>query len=155
METATSSPMAPSVDPTVLATLKLDPRRAITLDAIVCLICGRAFRQLTNTHLRSHRTTTNRYKSEFGYNRHRALMCAALARRYAERAIRNGLAARIRRRPIVTDAALRRRGLQRPVALEERLTRSEVARRWWLTRRRASPGSTAPGAAPDRVHAAT
>ena len=35
--------------------LHADPRRAIADEHIVCLMCGRALRQLTNTHLRLHR----------------------------------------------------------------------------------------------------
>lgn len=32
-----------------LAELRRDPRRAVREEEIVCLVCGRAFRQLTNT----------------------------------------------------------------------------------------------------------
>ena len=112
-----------------LEALKLDPRLAIQDDSIYCLICGRAFRQLTNTHLRPHETTPAEYKRRFGYNRGRPLMCRALQRFYAERAVRAGLAARIRRRPILVEPELRRRGGTRPIALEERLTRREVRTR--------------------------
>jgi predicted transcriptional regulator len=105
-----------------------DPRRAITDGSIVCLICGKAFRQLTNTHLRTHALTTADYKRRFGYNAGRALMAQALRRLYADRAIRVGLATKIRTRPIVIRPELRRRGGQRAVALEERLTRREVRR---------------------------
>ena len=105
-----------------------DPRRAITDGSIVCLICGKAFRQLTNTHLRTHAVTTADYKRRFGYNAGRALMAQALRRLYADRAIRVGLATKIGTRPIVIRPELRRRGGQRAVALEERLTRREVRR---------------------------
>lgn len=108
-----------------LAVLLADPRRAVTEDAIVCLLCGGAFRQLTNTHLRAHGMTADQYKCRFGYNRRRALMCAALRRVYAERALRTDLAARIGWRPIVQEPALRRLGGMRPTTLEERLTRAD------------------------------
>ena len=109
--------------------LHADPRRAIADEHIVCLVCGRALRQLTNTHLRLHRITTADYKSRFGYNRGRPLMARTLLRVYAERAVRTGLADRIRLRPIVSRPELRRRGGARPIALEERLTRREAQRR--------------------------
>jgi hypothetical protein len=48
---------------------------------------------------------------------------------YTERAVRNGLAARIRQRPILIRPELRRRGGTRTIALEELLTRREVRRR--------------------------
>jgi len=113
-----------------LEALRRDPRRAVREDGIICLICGRVFRQLTNTHLRSHVTTPREYKARFGYNRRRALMCEALLRLYTDRAIRTALAALIRRRPIVSEPELRRRGGLRPIALEELLNRREL----WFTR---------------------
>lgn len=106
-----------------------DPRRAIQEGWIVCLICGDLFRHLTNTHLQSHGTTALGYKRRFGYNLRRPLMCGALLRIYRERAVRVGLATRIRHRPIVSDPALRQRGGSRPIAWEEVLTRREAWRK--------------------------
>jgi predicted transcriptional regulator len=112
----------------LLETLRRDPRQAVEEEHIVCLICAARFRQLTNTHLRAHQLTAADYKARFGYNRRRPLMCRALARLYAERAVRNGLADQIRIRPIVAQPALRRRGGMRPVTLEELLTRRDARR---------------------------
>jgi hypothetical protein len=112
-----------------LAELRADPRQAVQQDSIRCLVCGGSFRQLTNTHLRGHRLSADEYKRRFGYNRGRPLMCRALSRLYTERAVRNGLAARIRQRPILVRPELRRRGGARTIALEELLTRREVRRR--------------------------
>lgn len=112
-----------------LRVLHADPRRAIADEHIVCLVCGRALRQLTNTHLRLHRISTADYKVRFGYNRGRPLMARTLVQVYAERAVRTGLAARIRLRPIVSQPELRRRGGARPISLEERLTRRDAQRR--------------------------
>jgi len=109
--------------------LQRDPRKAIGEDEIVCLVCGKAFRQLTNTHLASHGFTADEYRQRFGYNRRRPLMCLALLRLYQERARDVGLADRIRRRPIVADPELRRQGGARTVFLEEFLTRSELQQR--------------------------
>jgi len=121
---------APSVRPRAqLAVLRADPRQAVQYDSIRCLVCGGSFRQLTNTHLRSHRLTADEYKQRFGYNRGRPLMCRALCLLYTDRAVRTGLAARIRQRPILVRPELRRRGGARTIALEEVLTRREVRRR--------------------------
>jgi hypothetical protein len=109
--------------------LKGDPRRAIGEDAIVCLVCGHALRQLTNTHLRLHALSAPAYRERFGYNRCRPLMAHALRRAYAERAVRNDLAGRIRVRPIVSRPELRRQGGARTIALEERLTRRDARAR--------------------------
>jgi len=122
-----------------LVPLLADPRRAIQEEGIVCLLCGGLFRQLTNTHLRGHGITSLTYKERFGYNRGRPLMCRALLRLYAERAVRAGLAALIRQRPILSEPELRRRGGMRPIALEERLTRREA---WLRARQRGGGGSS-------------
>jgi hypothetical protein len=112
-----------------LARLEHDPRRAIREDVIICLICSRPLRQLTNSHLRAHGTTTEAYKRRFGYNARRPLMCLALCRLYSERSIRTGLASHIRERPIVSRPELRALGGRRPLAWEEILTRFEMHRR--------------------------
>jgi len=57
-----------------LARLRADPRQAVQQDWIRCLVCAASFRQLTNTHLRSHGMTADEYKRQFGYNRGRPLM---------------------------------------------------------------------------------
>jgi hypothetical protein len=108
------------------AALQADPWRPIEEESIVCLLCGWRFRRLTNTHLRLHGTTPEAYKRRFGSNRRRSLMCGSLERLYAERAVQAGLASRIRRRPILVEPELRRRGGSRPIALEEWLTRREA-----------------------------
>jgi predicted transcriptional regulator len=121
--------LVPGADgPLTLVGLRADPRQAVQQEAIWCLVCGGVFRQLTNTHLRSHGLTADEYKRRFGYNRGRPLMCRALRGLYADRAVRNGLAARIRQRPILARPELRRRGGARTIALEEMLTRREARR---------------------------
>jgi hypothetical protein len=113
-----------------------DPRQAIHEDDIMCLVCGTCFRQLTNTHLRSHGLTSASYKTRFGYNRRRPLMSGALRRMYAARAVQSNLASRIRCRPIVSNPELRKQGGHRSMALEEVLTRIDAR-----SRRRDGPRS--------------
>ena len=115
--------------PVQLTLLRRDPRQAVREEEIICLVCGRGFRQLTNTHLLSHGLTSTDYKREHGYNPGRAMMCHALRRVYAARAVRIGFAERIRLRPIVARPDLRRRGGTRRVRLEELLTRQEIQRK--------------------------
>ena len=91
-----------------------DPRWAVREHDIMCLVCGKCFRQLTNTHLRSHDLTTASYRIRFGYNRRRPLMSEALLQMYTARAIQSNLASRIRCRPIVSNPELRRQGGHRP-----------------------------------------
>lgn len=125
------------VGPEELARYRDDPRLAVRDDDIVCLECGASFRQLTNTHILSHGMTSADYKLAYGYNARRALMCHALRRLYTERAVRAGLADRIRRRPIVENPELRRRAGRRPILFEELLTRRDIQqrpRRRWSAR---------------------
>ena len=126
---ATAAADAGAAGPHALDELRGDPRRAVGEDEIVCLVCGRGFRQLTNTHLRAHGVTSAEYKRAHGYNLGRALMCHALRRAYAERAVRTRFADRIRRRPIVARPELRQRGGARPIQLEEYLTRRDIQQR--------------------------
>ena len=113
----------------VLEALQRDPRRAISENGIVCLVCGRSFRHLTNTHLAHHELTSESYKRRFGYNGRRSLMAHAVRRLHAGNAIRRGLAQMIRQRPIVADPSLRARGGARARAFEELLSRRESGRR--------------------------
>ena len=108
-----------------------DPRRAVHEQDIMCLVCGKCFRQLTNTHLRSHDLTTASYKTRFGYNRRRPLMSQVLQRMYTARAIQTSLASRIRCRPILSNPELRKLGGHRPIALEEVLARRDAQLRRW------------------------
>src|SRR5262245_42683537 len=78
---------------------RTDPRQAVREHEIICLVCARGFRHLTNTHLESHGMTSVTYKIAYGYNLRRPLMCHTLRRLYAERAVQVRLAERIRRRP--------------------------------------------------------
>ncbi len=121
-----------------------DPRRAIGESAIVCLACGRAFRQLTNTHLARDGFSSEAYKRTFGYNASRALMCEELRRVYQARGHAVDPAARLWRRPFRDDPARAARAARRPIRLEERLNRSaamraEAARREAAHRRVGGP----------------
>jgi hypothetical protein len=65
-------------------------------------------------------------------------MCDALRHEYARRALDTDLAGKIRRRPIVADPELRRRGGKRSMSLEERLNRRAGLRREVPNRRDAT-----------------
>ena len=124
-----SSDPGSSFSGAALQTLWRDPRRAILEEGIVCLVCGRVLRHLTNTHLAQHGLTSKRYKLSFGYNGRRSLMGHAVRRQHADNAVRRGLARMIRERPIVVDPSLRARGGTRLRAREEWLSRQESGRR--------------------------
>ena len=110
------------------AALRADPRQAIRRTRSSASSAAARFRQLTNTHLRAHGIGRVGVQGQFGYNRGRPLMCRALQRLYAERAVQSGLADRIRFRPILVSPSWRLGGARR-IALEEALTRREARRR--------------------------
>jgi hypothetical protein len=76
----------------------VSPEAAIGTDTIVCLVCGGAYRHLTNTHLGSHGLTTSAYKERFGYAREQALQCGALRARKQALATAQNEAERAKRR---------------------------------------------------------
>jgi hypothetical protein len=137
---------AGSITGLALAALRQDPRRAISEENVVCLVCGAIFRHLTNTHLVHHAMTSADYKQSFGYNGRRSLMAHAVRRMHADNAVRRGLAQMIRRRPIVDDPALRARGGSRQRAYEEGLRRRENGRRAGPLAARDANGRFVPGA---------
>lgn len=117
-QTVSPGPLAPTSpyprwERVVAREYLLDPRRAISESGVMCLLCGRSFRHLTNTHLRGHGLTSDEYKQHFGYNQRRALMILPVRRAHADSARRSGLAQRIRRRPRL-DLELRRMGGRHP-----------------------------------------
>ena len=116
--------------PSELAEYRCDPRRAITETGVICLICGRSFRHLTNTHLQTHDLTSREYKQRFGYNLRRALMIEKARETHSENAMKAKLASHIRRRSIFHDVEMKRLGGKRPHSLEELLNRRENPRRF-------------------------
>ena len=134
-----------SITGLALEALRQDPRRAISEENVVCLVCGAIFRHLTNTHLVHHAMTSADYKQSFGYNGRRSLMAHAVRRMHADNAVRCGLAQMIRRRPIVDDLALRARGGSRQRAYEEGLRRRENGRRASQLPARDANGRFVPG----------
>lgn len=46
--------------------LRLDPLKSVQRNKVICLECGREFRQLSNAHLRSHGLTVREYRRKWG-----------------------------------------------------------------------------------------
>ena len=53
-------------------------------DAVRCLVCGSAYRQLTVHHLRQHGLTSASYRARFDLPADEPLICLALRQRYRE-----------------------------------------------------------------------
>jgi len=73
-----------------------DPLQSIQRAKVICLECGRAFRQLTNAHLKSHGLTSREYKKKWGLPLKQALTAKNLSARRRRLAKEMNLAERLR-----------------------------------------------------------
>lgn len=57
---------------------EMNPKKSIQRSKIVCLECGKEFRQLTNRHLKEHGITTKEYRKKFGFTARQPLSAKLL-----------------------------------------------------------------------------
>ena len=72
------------------------PLKSIQRNKVICLECGRAFRQLTNAHLKSHGLTSREYKKKWGLPLKQGLAAKNLSARRRTLAKELNLAERLR-----------------------------------------------------------
>lgn len=72
------------------------PVKSIQRNKVICLECGRAFRQLTNAHLKSHGLTSREYKKKWGLPLKQPLAAKSLIARRRKLAKEMNLAERLR-----------------------------------------------------------
>ena len=63
---------APTVQP------EMAPKRSIKRNRVICLECGKEFKQLTNRHLRGHGLTAREYRKKQGFSVRQPLAAKAL-----------------------------------------------------------------------------
>jgi len=73
-----------------------DPLQSIQRAKVICLECGREFRQLTNAHLKSHGLTSREYKKKWGLPLKQPLAAKNLIARRRRLAREMNLADRLR-----------------------------------------------------------
>ena len=56
----------------------IDPKHSIQRNKIVCLECGKEFKQLSKSHLKSHDLTPKEYKKKYGLKTSQALVAKSL-----------------------------------------------------------------------------
>ncbi len=56
----------------------VDPKKAIRDKSILCTICGKSFKQLTQIHMSSHGLTSDEYREKCGYKKDTPLACHSL-----------------------------------------------------------------------------
>ncbi|MFP4475782.1 MAG: MucR family transcriptional regulator [Desulfatibacillaceae bacterium] len=74
-----------------LEALRANPKRSIRKNKIICLECGKEFRQLTNGHLKEHGLTTREYRIKYGFSLRQPLSAQSLTARRKRNAKERGL----------------------------------------------------------------
>ncbi|MFC1896711.1 MucR family transcriptional regulator [Thermodesulfobacteriota bacterium] len=57
----------------------IDPRKSILKNKIICLECGREFKQLTRRHFAKHEMSPEEYRSKYGFSTRQALAAKSLS----------------------------------------------------------------------------
>jgi predicted transcriptional regulator len=76
--------------------LVLDPKKSIQRNKIICLECGKEFKQLSQAHLKSHGLTAKEYRKKYGFSAKQALAAKSLSAKRRKRAKELGLGERLR-----------------------------------------------------------
>lgn len=84
-----------------------EPERGTTQDAVICLVCQGAYRQLTARHFRRHGLTSEAYRKRFGLHPDLPLVCLALQERYRVLAAARRDAERARQRARLSSSTRR------------------------------------------------
>ncbi len=75
----------------------IDPQKSIQRNKVICLECGKEFKQLTNAHLRSHGLTAQEYRKKWGFPARQPLAAKSLSAKRRKIAKEMNLAERLRK----------------------------------------------------------
>ncbi|MBW2057518.1 MAG: MucR family transcriptional regulator [Deltaproteobacteria bacterium] len=73
----------------------MDPKASIQRNKIICLECGKEFKQLSRSHLKSHGLTPREYKKKYGLKAGQALTAKSLSAKRRRTAKERGLGAKL------------------------------------------------------------
>jgi predicted transcriptional regulator len=73
------------------AAVTVEPAASIQRNRIICLECGKEFKQLSRSHLRSHGMTPRDYKKKYGLKASQALTAKSLSAKRRKTAKERGL----------------------------------------------------------------
>jgi predicted transcriptional regulator len=76
---------------------KISPENSIQKDKVICLECGKEFKQLTFIHLREHGLTPKEYKAKWGFGKRQPLSCLEVSKRRSKLAKERGLPENLRK----------------------------------------------------------
>ena len=70
---------------------KIDPKKSIQEDKVICLECGAEMRQLTAKHMSSHGFSIREYKIKYGFPQRQSLSSKSLSKARSKAAKKRGL----------------------------------------------------------------
>jgi predicted transcriptional regulator len=71
--------LAPEIPAAGAAAIAMEPKASIQRNKIICLECGKEFKQLSRSHLRSHGLTPKDYKKKYNLKAGQALTAKSLS----------------------------------------------------------------------------
>lgn len=74
----------------------IDPRRSVQRNKVICLECGKEFRQLSNAHLRSHGLDAKAYRKKWGLPSRFPLAAKSLVQKRKQLAKERGFGERLK-----------------------------------------------------------
>ncbi len=81
-----------------ISELVADPKQSIQRNKVICLECGKEFKQITNRHLRSHGLTAKEYRKKWGFSARQPLAAKALTAKRRKTAKTLGLGDKLKER---------------------------------------------------------
>lgn len=77
------------------AAVAIEPKASIQQNRVICLECGKEFKQLSKSHLKSHALTPKEYKKKYGLKANQALTAKSLSAKRRKTAKERGLGERL------------------------------------------------------------
>jgi predicted transcriptional regulator len=78
------TPAQPEAEP-------MDPKQSIQRSKVICIECGKEFKQLTNKHLGTHGLNGKEYRKKYGFSTRQALAAKSLVAKRRKKAKELGL----------------------------------------------------------------
>lgn len=83
--------VAAETPPRAAVAIPTEPEASIQQNKIICLECGKEFKQVSRTHLASHALTPREYKKKHGFKARQALTAKSLSAKRRKTAKEKGL----------------------------------------------------------------
>jgi predicted transcriptional regulator len=75
----------------------LDPKKSVQRNKVICLECGKEFKQITERHLGIHGLTGKEYRKKYGFKASQPLAAKTLSAARSKRAIELGLGDKLKK----------------------------------------------------------